>query len=66
LEELRRLFTDLQQAEECSSQELDSLSLKSQKEVRILRSLIEEKTLIIEVLQKDLECAKEERRIASS
>jgi len=50
LEELRNLFYKLQKQEEASARDIDSINDKWHKEIKILRNLIEEKNVIIEVL----------------
>lgn len=65
-DELRQQFEYLRKAEDDSSREVDKLNHRALKEEQRLRSLLEDKQVLIDVLRQELDCAKQEKEIAES
>jgi hypothetical protein len=57
-DELRMQFEYLRKQEEDSSKELEKLQTRSNKEEQRLRSLLEDKQILIDVLRQEVDCAK--------
>jgi len=54
----------LRKAEDDSSLELDKLNQRASKEESRLRSMLEDKQILLDVLRQELECFKQEKKIA--